>query len=85
MKQVVNRPQKMFAERHRVASGQSFCRLKIVACWTNCFATEDEFLKSHVEEGSVLSDRYRSGVHILADVPFPSADAFCLNLKGSFF
>ena len=85
MKQVVNQPQKMFAERHRVASGQSFFQLEVVACWTDCFATEDEFLKPHVEEGSVLSDRYRSSVHILADVPFPSADAFCLNLKGGFF
>ena len=49
----------MFAERDRVAGSQSFCQLKIVAYCTNCFATEDEFLEPHVEEGSVLSDRWK--------------------------
>ena len=35
-----------------------FLQFKISICWANCFATEDEFLKPHVEKGSVLSDRY---------------------------
>ena len=48
MKQVVNWPQKMFAERDKIASSQIFYQLEIIACWTNCFATEDEFLKPHV-------------------------------------
>ena len=46
------------AERDRIASSQIFCQLEIIVCWTNCFATEDEFLEPHVEEGSMLSDRY---------------------------
>ena len=45
----------------------------------------DEFLKPHVEKASVLSGRYRSSFHVLADVPFPSADALCFNLKRGFF
>ena len=85
MKQVVNWPQKMLAEGDMIASSQIFCQLEIIACWTNCFTTEDKFLKPHIEKSSVLSDRYRSGVHILTDVLFPSADTLCFNLKGSFF
>ena len=42
----------------QVASSQSFCQIKISICWANCFATEDEFLKPHVEKGGVLSVRY---------------------------
>ena len=75
----------MFAERDRVASGQSFCQFEIIVCWADCFATEDIFLKPHVEKGGVLSDRLISGIHVLADVPFPSADALCFNLKGGLF
>ena len=75
----------MLVERDRIASGQSFCQLEVVACWADCFATEDKFLKPHIEVGSVLSDRYRSSVHVLADIPFPSTDALCFNLKGGFF
>ena len=74
----------MFADRDRIASSQIFCQLEIIACWTNYFTTEDEFLKPHVEKGSVLSDRYRSGVLVLADIPFSSTDALCFNLKGGF-
>ena len=85
MEQMTDSPQEMFAERDSIASGQSFCRLEIVVCWADCFATEDKFLKPHVEKGSVLSDRYRSGVHVLADIPFSSTDALCFNLKGGFF
>ena len=77
--------QKMFAERDRIASSQSFCQLKISICWANCFTTEDEFLKPHVEKSSVLSDRYRSGLHILADISFSSANAFSFNLERYFF
>jgi len=46
------------AVRDRIASRQSFCQLKISICWANCFATEDEFLKPHVEKGGMLSVRY---------------------------
>jgi hypothetical protein len=48
----------MFAERDMIASGQSFFQFKISICWANCFATEDEFLKPHVEKGGMLSVRY---------------------------
>ena len=75
----------MFAEGDRIASSQIFCQLEIIACWTNCFATEDEFLKPHIEKGSMLSDRYLSGLHILADISFPSANAFSFNLERCFF
>ena len=75
----------MLVERDRIASGQSFCQLEIVAYWTDCFATEDKFLKPHIEKGSVLSDRYLSGVQVLADVPFSSTDTLCFDLKRSFF
>ena len=74
----------MFTEGDRIASGQGFFQLQIVACWTDCFATEDEFFKPHIDKGSVLSDRDRSSIHVLADVPFPSTDALCFNFKGGF-
>ena len=50
--------QDMFTKRDGIASGQSFCQLEVVACWTNRFAPEDEFLKPHIKKGSVFSDRY---------------------------
>ena len=75
----------MFAERDRVTGSQIFCQFKIVTCWADSFAVENKFLKPHVEKGSVLSDRYRSGVQVLADIPFSSTDALCFNLKGGFF
>ena len=48
----------MFADKDRIASSLIFCQLEIIVCWTNCFVTEDEFLKPHVKKSSVFSDRY---------------------------
>ena len=50
-------PEDVYREE-QVASSQIFYQLEIIICWTNCFATEDEFIEPHVEKDSMLSDRH---------------------------
>ena len=82
---MINLSKKMLTKGDQISIGYTFGHLESIICRANSLATEDEFFKPHIEKSSVLSDRYRSGVHILTDVPFPSADTLCFNLKESFF
>jgi len=58
--------------------------LSFIGRWADGFATENEFLRPHVEKSRMFSDRYRAGFHVPANITLPPADIPSFDFEGGF-